>query len=504
MIGKLARLWPRRERAPMPADPWPLTRRLLRLSPRDYFTIGDSVTGVIVTGATGSGKSSGPGEALAKAYLRAGYGGVVHTVKPSDVDTALRWCRETGRTEDVVLFGPGQARMNFLEYELRRPGAGAGLTDNVVDLLLSASEVQDRQSGGGGGGDNAQFFQNAKRQALRAAVDVEVAATGRVSVPGIHRLVTSAPTSVEQFHAQPWRAGSYCWKCLEAANRRAQADGGEQVGGVFRSDLDNAGAFWCEEWPQMADRTRSSVLSSVTGTLDTLNRSYCRELLCTGTTFTPEQLFEGKVVIFTMPTMEFGAIGEMCQVVMKLVVQKAVERRDVRAHPRPVFIAIDEFQRLAVSADGQFALTCRSARGALLLLTQTLPTVHAALGGGDLAKQQTASLFANLNLKVFCANSDSDTTEWASNLMGKSRQFMLNASRQRGGNGGGGLRGPGPGSAGLQEVMELEVQPAELGRLRTGGAANRGVVEAILYRTGTPFRASGRNWMRTVFRQQSA
>jgi hypothetical protein len=48
------------------------------------------------------------------------------------------------------------------------------------------------------------------------------------------------------------------------------------------------------------------------------------------------------------------------------------------------------------------------------------------------------------------------------------------------------------------------VQPAELGRLRTGGAANRGVVEAILYRTGTPFRASGRNWMRTVFRQQSA
>ena len=485
------------------ADPWPLDQRLLRWSKLDEHTIGHAVNGVMCTGISGSGKSSGPGEALAKAYLRAGFGAVIHTVKPSDVETAQRWCAETNREGDVVLFGPGHpARLNFLDYTLNRGGAGNGLTDNVVSCLRNCAEIRDRASGGGGGGGENKFFVVAEQQALRAAVDTEVAATGRISVPGIHRLVTSAPTSLEQFHNERWRAESYCFDRLQKASRAAQACGGGKVNGVFRGDLENAGAFWCSEWPQMADRTRSSVLSSVTGTLDTLNRGYCRELLCTDTTFTPEELFEGKVLIFTMSTLEYREVGQMVQVVAKYIIQKSIERRDVRLHPRPVVQIIDEFQNLITSADSDFALTCRSARGALLLLTQTLPTVHAALGGGDLAKQQTASLFANLLTKLFCANNDPETTEFASKLVGKSKTYLMNASRQQGGGSpmGGGFGGS-PTTAGMSEQMDFDLNGSELAKLRTGGSANKGRVEAIVVRAGTPFRTSGRNWMRTSFRQ---
>ena len=105
MIGFAPR-WLRRGNASKPAEPWPLGQRLLRLSPRDDLTIADALTGVIVTGATGSGKSSGPGEALAKAYLRAGFGGVIHTVKPSDVETALRWPQEASGSVCQLRSGP--------------------------------------------------------------------------------------------------------------------------------------------------------------------------------------------------------------------------------------------------------------------------------------------------------------------------------------------------------------------------------------------------------------
>jgi hypothetical protein len=57
-------------------------------------------------------------------------------------------------------------------------------------------------------------------------------------------------------------------------------------------------------------------------------------------------------------------------------------------------------------------------------------------------------------------------------------------------------------SAGVNEVFEFDLQPVELTRLRTGGPENKFRVDAILHRTGTPFRSNGRNWMRTTFSQK--
>jgi hypothetical protein len=46
------------------------------------FTIADAQAGVSVMGATGSGKTSGPGALLARAYLKNGFGGLVLCAKP--------------------------------------------------------------------------------------------------------------------------------------------------------------------------------------------------------------------------------------------------------------------------------------------------------------------------------------------------------------------------------------------------------------------------------------
>ncbi len=43
------------------AKAWPLSAPLANLSKMDKFTIGDAVTGILILGSTGSGKSSGSG-----------------------------------------------------------------------------------------------------------------------------------------------------------------------------------------------------------------------------------------------------------------------------------------------------------------------------------------------------------------------------------------------------------------------------------------------------------
>jgi len=496
--------WSASRRVQETGDPWPLETRLLSWSKRDYHTIGNSVNGILVTGMSGSGKTSGPSAAIAQAHLRAGFGGIFHAVKTDDTALALEWCRRTGRMQDVILFGPKHpARFNFLDYELCRPGEGAGLTDNIVDLLLTVAEIRDRKTGNGngGGGENAEYFANAKKQILRVTIDVLSRALGRVSVPDIYRVITSAPTSRAEFYSPEWRQGSFCYACMAEAVRRNAANAKDE----FKSDLELAGAYWCAEFPQLSDRTRGSIVSSVTGAIDTLNRGYMRRLFCEGTNFTPDALSEGKILIHTMSVHEFGEVGIMAQVVMKFAAQKAILRRDIERSPRPLFLHLDEFQTLITSADSDFATTCRSKRASFVLLTQTLPTVYAALGGGDKAKQEISSLFSNLDLKIFCANSDPDTTKWAAELVGKVRQFTIHASTQRGsadrmtsflGS------GSGQTTAGVTEVWELELQPTEFSRLRTGGPDNQYCVDTILHKTLSVFRSTGRKWARVTFSQK--
>src|SRR5205807_2199265 len=99
----------------------------------------------------GSGKSTGSGRMIAHAFLRAGAGGLVLTCKPDERITWERYCAETGRTEDLVVFSPTNPhRFNFMQYEFCRAGAGGRITENVVRLFATLAEVIDRKGQVGG------------------------------------------------------------------------------------------------------------------------------------------------------------------------------------------------------------------------------------------------------------------------------------------------------------------------------------------------------------------
>jgi len=100
---------------------WDLRTPLFWLSPRAPFALADACEGTDIIGATGSGKSSGSGQTLALAYLRAGFGGLVLTAKPHERRIWESYFRANGRLADLRVFAAdGPYRFTFLDYELSR------------------------------------------------------------------------------------------------------------------------------------------------------------------------------------------------------------------------------------------------------------------------------------------------------------------------------------------------------------------------------------------------
>lgn len=491
--------WRKRQQS---TEPWSLDQKLWSWSRRDHHCIADSFMHISCMGATGSGKSSGPSEMIALAHLRAGFGGIFTSAKPDDLAMQLEWCKRANRLNDVIIFGPGHDKcFNFLDYEMTRPGVGAGLVDDIVKFLLNIAEIRSREAAknGGGGGDNSEYFANAKKQILSTIIDVLGMARQRVSVPNIYMMLSSAPDTINEWNDRQWREKSFLWACLTEAERLERDPG-------RLTDLDNAVKFW-KAFAKLNDRTRTNITSTVTGALDLLNRSVLRRLFSEGTNVTPANIAAGKLLLFDMSVKQWGETGAMGQVVFKYAFQKDIERRDVHTNPRPVFLHVDEFQLLATSHDSEFATTCRSSRVAMIILTQSLPTIWSALGGNDKAKADTSSLLGNMNLKIYCANSETETNRWAAETIGKKRQHLIQASRSGMSHYArftdAGFVAPAQLSASVSEHIDFQVQNSDFAMLRMGGASNDYCVDAIIYRNGPAFNGSRRNWMKTTFHQNA-
>src|SRR5579871_1424791 len=92
---------------------------LLALSAYDRFTLRDACAGAHIFGGIGSGKTSGSGQTLAGAYLRAGMGGLVLCAKPEEVDLWRSYARRNGREGSLIVFDESQG-FNFIAYEIAR------------------------------------------------------------------------------------------------------------------------------------------------------------------------------------------------------------------------------------------------------------------------------------------------------------------------------------------------------------------------------------------------
>lgn len=451
--------------------------------PENFWCLKDAFEGVQIFGATGSGKSSGSGQALARAFLECGLGGLVLTAKNDEVLSWQRYAKAAGRETDLLIVGPDSPyRFNFLRYELKRAGSGAGHTENLVNLFCSVLEAAERKQGSGGGQD--AYWQRTLKQLLRNAIDLAVLSLDDVDLPSLYRIITSAPRSVEESQDEKWQASSACFALLEVAKGKVTEPG-------RLSDLELTRDFWLREFPSLAPETRSVIVSTFTSMADCFLRGLLRNLFCTDLNFTPEDTFSGKIIILNLPIKEFNELGQFAQVLFKFIWQRAVERRipagmsrdAAKATARPVFLWADESQFFVNSYDALFQSTARSSRACTVYLTQNLPSYYSAFGGHN-SRSDAEAFLGNLQTKIFHANGDPATNNWAADSIGKTRQAQFYGGLSEALAKGGGINQ----SAGGSMVVEYVVQPQEFTMLRTGGPESDFLVDCIIFQ-------GGRRWL---------
>lgn len=466
-----------------------MDRPLLQLSPMDAWTIRESFNGTSCMGGTGSGKTSGSGAAIARAFLNAGYGGFVCCAKPEDRPLFEQYCAETGRSDDLIIVSPEHPwRFNFLDYELNREGAGAGQTENLVALFAHIAAISEGKAEQQGSSD---FWHRSMQQIVRNAVNLIALAAESMTLDHISELITSAPQYLQQHEEEEWRERSYCWQCITQARSR-ERDG--QFSTIESHDFQVCYRFWMQSYAGLADRTRSGIVATFTSIADTLLHGVLWELLCTETTLVPDVAYkEGKIIVIDLPIQEWHDVARICQGIFKYMFQRCVLSRDVTQYPLPVFLWADEAQNFVSKFDFRYQAVARSARAATVYLTQNISNYYSVLGSQS--KDEAHAFLGNLKTQIFHAQGDISTNQYASDMVSnqwmRTKNYGISNYQEQGGS-----------NAGASEGIHPKILPSHFTRLRQGGPLHGLEVDAVVFQSGRIWEATGDTYLPVIFKQQ--
>lgn len=411
----------------MPAQPYisELNAPLLQLSPRDAWRLRDACEGTVIFGGTGSGKSSGSGRAIARAFLRAGFGGLVLCAKQDE--ERERWkayARETGRARSLIVFdASGSRRFNFLEYEMARAKA-AGTFDigNVVSLFMRIADAASTSGGKKQGQDG--FWRDAVRGMLKNAILALWHGRGRVRLSEIMRMVDTGPSSAAQLHDEAWRDGSFHYETL-----RLMMDAPAHP--LDREEAEEVAMYWPRLFTRYGEKTTGGIVATLATMVDPFLTGKMRELFCTTTNVVPEMTHEGAIILIDLPVKQWHEAGIIAQHIFKYLWQRATESRPISPTTRPVFLWADECQFFASEYDNEFQSTARASRACSVYLTQNLSGLYHHIPA-DRPEHAADNLLGNFQTKVFHGNTNNPTNVWAADMIGKTVQWRRNVGENEG------------------------------------------------------------------------
>jgi hypothetical protein len=518
---------------------------LLRLSPFDNFTLRDACAGVHAFGGIGAGKTTAL-KMLAGAYLRAGMGAVITSVKSEEIDLWRRYAAEHGRENSLILFDGQKETFNFLAYELGRQGMDGinSVTECLMRVLDSGKRASPTASQRGG----EAFWEDATRQLLRYSIPMLYSATGTLNIGDLIGFITTAPTSLKQSTDEEWQRKSFMYQVMEAATHQPKIP-------MSDAALHDALTYWAVQYPAIPDRTMGNLVISASTTLDRFKHGRLNRAFCGRTTVVPEMTFSGSIIVLAMPTLTLNEDGIIAQQLFKGMWQRAVLSRNGLAEKhreRPVCLWSDEAQETVSPYDAEYQSICRGSKACTVYLTQSLPTYYAKMGG-DNPRDAAHALVGKFNTHLYFSNACADTNEYSSRTIGKIPTRRTNFStgtsesmnegmssgnsenRGRSSNTGGGSssspgqsgrghnsnygsghndgtgsnwgsnRGRGTSetvSHGYSESMEFAIEPGYFARgLKSGGKPHGHRVTSIWFQGGRIFKASGSNFMLETFRQ---
>ncbi len=463
---------------------------LVQLSEHDSWTIRDSFEGTMVFGGTGSGKTSGSGSTFANAFLKAGYGGLVLTAKTDELDLWREWSRACGREDQLVIIKPSNPYyFDFMEYEAKRQDGSD--TQTMVSLFMLIIEIANE----GSIESKEAYWLLALRQMLRNTIDILKCAGELISVESMYRFIVSAPTSITRMGSGDWQEDSYCYKCLSKATDRyeeATETGSKEIHFI---DFDIAFIYWTNEFPNLAEKTRSIIVSMFTTAADAFLRGNLKRIFITDKSkqsAPPELARQGAIIVMNLPVKQYEDVGRIAQGVYKLIFQKASERSVTGDATPGVFLYADECQYFLNSYDLQFQQTARSSRVASFYLSQNLSNFHVNLG--EQGEQKANSLLGNISTKIFHANSDPITNDWSARLFGENWQLQSSTTSAFDPDEQARM------SSNVSEQKRHILEPIEFTQLHRGGKQYDHLVSALIHQVGRTW-STGDNFIETYFKQ---
>ncbi|MEO9803433.1 MAG: TraM recognition domain-containing protein [Reichenbachiella sp.] len=458
------------------------------------WTVRNAVEGVQAFGGIGSGKSSGSGRTLALKYLEHGFGGLVMTVKPSEILEWMSYCTEAGRSNDLCVIEPyGDYTFNFLDYEANREGLGGGQTENIVAVLktvIKAANLNQGQS------NNDRFWDDSMDMNMINILDLCLMGKSELNIDDIYAIARSLPKSIEQIHDDLFKTKAF-YRYYSAIKKHTLDDRSHVNISQLRA-FENLDYYFWETYVDLSEKTRSIVDHMLWGLLFRLTREPVYSLFCSKSpNIKPEDSIHGKIIVLNLPTKLYDKVGRDAQILFKYIWQRAMERRNVKEDGgRPVFLWADEAQNFIHEHDFAYQATARSSRVCTVYLTQNINNYYAALGGKQ-GEYQVKSFLGTLATKIFHSNADIETNQYASNLFGEVFKPFPVMSKSMGKDF--------STSKSYSWQKDKDVPPELFTGLRTGGAMNNHIVEAYIHRQGMPWitKNETQNYIKTHFFQKN-
>jgi hypothetical protein len=260
--------------------------------------------------------------------------------------------------------------------------------------------------------------------------------------------------------------------------------------------------YLLEKWPVLDTRTRSNIESTWSGMASKFTYDPFRRLFCSGAyDFTPEQTtHEHKILIVDMPVLEYGReTSRLCQILVKIIFQRAWMRHQYKQGCcHGAFLFQDEFSMLMHRNESHFHSVCRSNAVAPVCITPNILGLAAEEFGEQNPGSKTLGFLGLLSIKIFHANNETSTNEYAANQIGKTWRYISgwNASET-------GTQAH-AGVSGSQQLVHI-LEPACFTSLQKPDGTNP-CAETIVYQSGRHFNATkteqepkGRNYLRVGF-----
>ena len=402
-----------------------------------HWTIWNSFEGLQIFGGIGSGKTSGSGRFFAHKYLSAGYGGLVLTVKPDEKDDWIEYCQKANRLDDLIIVEPnGEHYFNFLDYESKHSRSKT-YAENIVQVIKTVINASEEKDGTSNQGD--QFWKSALDMLISNSVELCWLAHEKITVELVYNIARAASRKFYKDNndddfslalklaRKNVKEKMAAWTAKQDIYEMSKMTP-EEYEIYLRDNMPEARAlmfidqFFTETYAELSEKTKSIIDFSFTGFLYRLLKEPIYSLFCNRpSTFTPDDCFNGKIIIINLPVKLYYKVGRDIQIMFKYIWQRAMERRDVKKQGRPVFLWADEAQNFLHEYDADYQATARSSRIATVYITQNIPNYYANMKG-DVGEYKVKSFLGTLATKVFHANADIETNNYASDLIGEAYQ----------------------------------------------------------------------------------